>query len=129
RLLRQLPYVIGVGLDLIAGAFILIAVSRLPLFIVQAIIASGVVLTAFLEQLFLKRKLSPTVYLAAAVVLIGLGSLAAASHGEPTTTVSNTVKDVIIGAPVLLLGIGAVAMKVRNKLTTGALAGLSGTAF
>jgi drug/metabolite transporter (DMT)-like permease len=129
RLFRQLPYAAGIVLDLLAGIFTLIAVNRLPLFIVQAIIASCVVLTAFLEQLLLKRKLGRQIYSAAAVALVGLGCLALASHSEKTASVGVPVKDSIVAAPVLLLAVGAIVLKVKSRLSTFVLAGLSGAAF
>lgn len=129
RLFQQIPYSVGIVFDLLAGVCTLIAVNRLPLFIVQAIIASCVVLTAFLEQIFLKRKLSRQIYIAAVVVLAGLGLLALASHSEKTATISSSVKDIIIVCPFFLFVVGAAAIKLKKRLGAMVLAILSGAAF
>lgn len=129
RLFRQLPYVAGICCDALAGLCTLAAVSRLPLFAVQAIIATAVVLTALFERLFLKRRLSRTIYAAAAIVLLGLGCLALAAHSEPTARASATVRDTILLAPIFLVIAGAAAIKLRDRQGAAILAVLSGAAF
>lgn len=129
RLLRQMPYVLGILLDLFAGIFTLIAVHTLPLFVVQAIIASCVVLTAFLERVFLRHTLRMQTYYATAIVLVGLVCLAAASHSEKTAVVNSTLEHAIMLLPVGLLIVGAVAVRSERKLGTFVLAALSGCAF
>lgn len=129
QLIRQWPYATGIILDLAAGVFTLIAVNRLPLFIVQAIIACCVVLTAFLERIFLHRVLRLQVYIAALVVLIGLMFVASAAHGESAATVSTTLKYTLASLPLLLAVIGAVVVRVERKAGAFILAALSGFAF
>ena len=129
KLGKQLPYVSGLTLDLFAGVFTLIAVNRLPLFLVQAIIASCIVLTAYMERVFLKRTLHLRTYLASFIVVIGLGVLALASHSESTATVSQTVKDAVIVLPVALAIIGGLVVRFKGKLGAALLAGLSGLGF
>ena len=129
QLFRQLPYAAGIVLDLAAGVFTLIAVNRLPLFIVQAIIACCVVLTAFLERIFLHRILRVQTYIAALVVLIGLIGVASAAHGEGTATVSPTLKYTFAALPLLLAIIGAVVVRTERRAGAIILAALSGCAF
>lgn len=119
----------SIGLDSIAGICTLIAVARLPLFIVQAIIASCVVMVAFLERIFLKHKLSKRIYIAAVIVLVGLACLGLASHSEKTAVVSLLVRNVIVGAPLLIVPIGAAAIKFKGTISTVILSVLSGAAF
>jgi drug/metabolite transporter (DMT)-like permease len=129
QLVRQWPYAIGLVLDLGAGICTLIAVNKLPLFIVQAIIACCVVLTAFLERIFLHRILRLQTYVAALVVLAGLVCVATAAHGESTATVSAGVKYTLAVLPLLLAIIGAVVVRIRSRAGAFILAGLSGCAF
>jgi len=129
RLFRQVPYVLGLVLDLLAGIFTLIAAHTLPLFVVQAIIAGCVVITAWFEQVFLHRRLTKQIYLAAVVVLIGLGCLAAASHAERTAVAGAGFLRALAVAPVVLVAIGALGIKFRGRLSAVVLAVLSGAAF
>ncbi len=129
RLLKQWPYATGLLLDLLAGVGVLIAVNRLPLFIVQAIIACCVVLTALLERIFLHRRLRWRTYAAAVMVLLGLSGVALAAHTESTAVVSATTKNMIAALPLLLATVGAIAMRVQHKVGAFILAGLSGCAF
>ncbi len=129
RLFRQVPYVIGLVLDLAAGILTLVAANKLPLFLVQAIVATSVLLTAFLERFFLKRKINWRTYVAALVVVLGLGCLSLAAQPEKTAVVSAAVKHTILLMPVLLILLGAVFIKSSGRLSTWLLAGLSGVAF
>ncbi|HUB93148.1 MAG TPA: hypothetical protein VMB52_01450 [Verrucomicrobiae bacterium] len=129
RLLRQLPYASGLLLDLLAGILTLIAVNRLPLFAAQAIIASCVVVTAFLERVFLKHELRRSTYYAAGVVLAGLACVALAAHGERTATVSLALRCVLIAMPLVIAALGLGVLKFDHKLGAFLLAVLSGCAF
>jgi drug/metabolite transporter (DMT)-like permease len=129
KLAKQLPYVGGLILDLLAGVLTLAAVSRLPIFFVQAVIASCVVLTAYMERVFLKRKLHLRTYIASFVVVIGLGVLALASHGESTAVATQSVKDSIVLLPIPLAVVGAAAVKLKGKFSSSLLAALSGIGF
>lgn len=129
HLLKQLPYIAGILFDLLAGLLTLVAVKTLPLFVVQSVIASCVVMTAILEHVFLKRQLKLQTYIASIVVLIGLGCLALASHSEQTAIVSQLIKLLILLTPVMLIAIGAISIRYNNRLSAALLAILSGAAF
>jgi hypothetical protein len=129
QLFGQLPYVLGILLDLIAGICTLVAVNRLPLFIVQAVIACCVVLTAFLERIFLHRALRPQTYYATGVVLLGLICVAFAAHSEKAAVVGAMVRFVLAITPVILLLVGAVVVRMKRKIGAFVLAALSGCAF
>ncbi len=129
HLFKRLPYIAGILLDIFAGILTLVAVKTLPLFIVQSVIASCVVMTAIFERIFLKRRLALQTYLACSIVLIGLGCLAFAAHSEQTATVSQLVKKILLLTPVVLVVIGALCMKYKNRMSATSLAVLSGAAF
>ncbi len=129
HLLRQIPYVAGLALDLLAGILTLIAVNKLPLFLVQAIIASCVVMTAFFEQWFFKRKLSRATYIAALVVVIGLACIAVAAHSESTAVASPLLMRCLFATPVFFVAAGAIAVRLKSRLGFILLAVLSGAAF
>jgi hypothetical protein len=50
RLAQDKPYIVGVLLDILGWLFTLYAVQNLPLFLVEAVIASNIIVTAFLER-------------------------------------------------------------------------------
>jgi drug/metabolite transporter (DMT)-like permease len=56
NLKKSIPYLIGIVLDLFAWVFTLIAVHRLPLFLVQPIIACSIIVTVAVENYLLKRR-------------------------------------------------------------------------
>lgn len=129
NLFQQLPYVAGVVIDLFAGVLTLIAVNKLPLFLVQAVFASSVVLTAFCEQIFLKRKMKKRTYGASLIVMVGLGLLALSSHSEHTAQASSAVKYIFGFLPIVLAAAGFIAIKLSNKAGAFILSSLSGVAF
>ena len=75
RLFTELPYAAGLLLDGLAGFFTLIAVHSLPLFTVQTISASCVVITAYIERIVMHRKMPSHIAYAAFCVVLGLGLL------------------------------------------------------
>jgi drug/metabolite transporter (DMT)-like permease len=119
----------GVALDIIAWILTLIAVRTLPLFLVQAVIAGAVVITALIDRFILHRKRHIYAYWAILVVLVGLVALAVAAvpgHARQTTV---AVHWSILLAPLILLLLGTYYVRTHTKRGAGILAGLSGIAF
>jgi drug/metabolite transporter (DMT)-like permease len=84
---RSAPYLIGVSLDVVAFLVSTLALRRLPLFSVQAIIASSVVVTALLAGPVLSVRLRRSEALAVATVCLGLILLGlSASDSQPGPT-------------------------------------------
>src|SRR4051794_20939591 len=88
RLLRSLPYVVGLGLDGIGFALSLAALRTQPLFIVQAIVSSSLAVTALLAVLTLHARLELLEWFALGMVTAGLTMLALSARDEPGSTVS-----------------------------------------
>src|SRR5919199_4485434 len=59
RLAHQLPYVLGLGCDLAGFGLSLVALRTLPLFAVQAAVASAIGVTAVLAAFVLPQVASP----------------------------------------------------------------------
>ena len=89
RLVRSWRYLLGLGLDGLAFVFSIAALRTLPLFAVQAIVASFLAVTAILGTIFLDLKLRRLDQVGVVAVVIGLimvGSSAApesAGHAGP----------------------------------------------
>lgn len=84
RLAGQLPYVAGVALDLAGFVAELAALRSLPLFVVQAVIAANLAVTAVVAARVMRIRLSRAEGTAVAVVCTGLAMLGlSAGHESP----------------------------------------------
>ena len=129
RLFQDKPYITGVLLDLLGWVFTLIAVQYLPLFLVGAIIASGIIVTALIEQLFLHQRISFKSYAAIIIILIGLVLLSLASSSEKSKPISDLTKYIILSIPIPIAVISYVLARRKNYQVTILLGILSGIAF
>ena len=103
-LLRQAPYVAGLTLDLVGFFATVVALRRLPLFFVQAAVASSVGVTVVLAVVVLKQPLQRREVVALAGLGAGLLLLALAARPDPPTAISRA------GQFAILIGVGAVAI-------------------
>jgi drug/metabolite transporter (DMT)-like permease len=81
RLARQGPYVLGLGLDVAGFGLSVLALRTLPLFAVEAAVASSIAVTALLAAVVLRQV--PTRREAAALGGIGAGLLLLAASAAP----------------------------------------------
>jgi hypothetical protein len=70
--LRHPAYVAGLGCDLLAWIASLLALARLPLFVVQSVIAGSLVVTVVLARLVLRVAVSPVARVGTVAVVVGL---------------------------------------------------------
>ncbi|HEY5267577.1 MAG TPA: hypothetical protein VII94_00380 [Candidatus Saccharimonadales bacterium] len=129
RLFQDKPYILGIFIDFLGWVFTLIAVQYLPLFLVGSIIASGIVVAAFIERFFRHQRIKFKSYLAIIAILIGLVLLAIASSSQRAKPISDTIKYSIILIPVPVAIIAYVLARRRKYITTVVLGILSGIAF
>jgi drug/metabolite transporter (DMT)-like permease len=130
RITTQLPYLLGLGLDLAGFILSLLALLRLPLFAVQAIAASSigvvVVLSSVLHQVWPPRRQ----LLILGVLAVGLVSLAAAaSPDRPKAAPGWFGVAMWIGVVVIAVVGAAVARTLTGERAGAVLGGLSGLAF
>ncbi|MGW4898396.1 hypothetical protein ACWEQL_40075 [Kitasatospora sp. NPDC004240] len=87
--LRQWPFVVGVGMDMAGFAAELFALERLPLYVVEAALASALAVTAVGASRVLRIRLRPQEWAGVAAVCLGLAVLAVTAgrdgegHGDP----------------------------------------------
>jgi drug/metabolite transporter (DMT)-like permease len=129
RLFQNVPYVAGVGLDVLGWMLTLYAVHYLPLFLVEAIIAANIVVTALIERIFMHQKISRRSYFAIITILVGLILVAIASSAGRSEPISNVVKWLIIFSPVPLGIAGYMLARHKSYRSTVGLAVLGGLAF
>ena len=135
RVASQGPYLVGLGLDAVGWGLSLLALVRLPLFAVQAVVAASMGFVVLFAALI--EKIRPTVRQVWILVALGVGLLGLAATAAPdkARAVSGAFT-LAVWIGVLIVGIaGVVAPRWlgphRASATLGALAGLAfgGTAL
>ncbi len=129
RLFQNAPYVSGIGLDVLGWMLTLYAVHYLPLFLVEAIIATNIVVTAFIERLFRHQQISRRSYFAIITIVVGLILVAIASSAGRSEPISSVVRWLIIFSPVPLGIAGYILARLKSYQSTVVLAVLGGLAF
>lgn len=127
RLAGQWRFMAGIGLDALGFLLELAALRSLPLFVVQAIIASSLAVTAIVAGLVMKIRLRPVEWAAIGVVCAGLAMLGLSAGVENPDPVSATVKWTLLAAVLALAALGAAAGRLTGRirdLMLGAVAGL-----
>jgi drug/metabolite transporter (DMT)-like permease len=129
RLLKNIPYLLGILLAIGGYGLSLVALRVLPLFLVQSLIAASVVVTALGEWFFLHKKFGKQTYIALAIVLVGLGLLGISAVSGPAIVNNDTAK-LLIETSIIPLGIiGVVFVYQQNKLSAFVLAAIGGILF
>ena len=106
---------------------LLIALRRLPLFAVQAIIAANLAVTAVVAAWLIHLELAVREWLAVAGVVIGVGMLGSSAGAHVVTGVSYEFKLALILAVAGIALVGVAASRMRSPAKTpvlGAVAGL-----
>jgi drug/metabolite transporter (DMT)-like permease len=127
RMLRQGPFLASIGIDLLGFIAQLVALRRLPLFAVQAIIAANLAVTAVFAAWLMKARLSGREWLAVAGVVAGVGLLGSSAGAQGAATVGWGFQ---LGLIIAVAGValaGVAAARLPNPARTpvlGAIAGL-----
>jgi drug/metabolite transporter (DMT)-like permease len=127
RMLRQWRFVASLCLDALGFVAQLIALRRLPLFAVQAIVASNLAVTAVLASLLIGAALSWREWLAVTGVVAGVGLLGSSAGAEGASQAGTVFKIALIVAVAGLALCGVAAARLRDPLRTlllGTVAGL-----
>jgi drug/metabolite transporter (DMT)-like permease len=129
RLLGQWRFVASLGIDLVGFVAQLVALRRLPLFAVQAVIASNVAVTAVFAAWLMRARLSGREWLAVAGVVVGVGLLGSSAGAEGATTVGPAFQ---IGLMVAVVGValaGMAAARLPGWARTPALGATAGLGY
>jgi drug/metabolite transporter (DMT)-like permease len=127
RMLRQWMFVVSICIDLLGFVAQLIALARLPLFAVQAIIAANLAVTAVCAAWLMHARLGLREWLAVGGVVAGVGLLGASAGVEGAARVGFGFKLglIVAVAAVALLGLAAARLPARYRtLALGTAAGL-----
>lgn len=127
RLIKQGPFIAGITLDFFAFAAQFLALRTLPVFLVQAIQASNLAVTAVVSIPLLGMRLRGREWAAIGAVCAGLALLGVAAGSEHAAPVSDRTRwGLLIGAVVVSV-IGFVAgmlVKRHGPVALGFVAGL-----
>src|SRR5215475_7514375 len=87
RMARQGLFLASIAIDIVGFVAQLIALRRLPLFAVQAIMASNLAVTAVCAAWLMKARLAVREWLAVAGVVVGVGLLGSSAGAEGAQSV------------------------------------------
>ena len=127
RMLRQWHFLASLVLDLVGFAAQLVALRRLPLFAVQAMIAANLAVTAVTASWLIQLELAWREWLAVAGVVAGVGMLGSSAGEQAASHVGAPFKLALIVAVAGIALAGVASSRLRPPLRTpllGAVAGL-----
>jgi drug/metabolite transporter (DMT)-like permease len=129
RMLHQWRFVVSVCLDALGFLAQLVALQRLPLFVVQAFVASNLAVTAVVASRLIGVTLSWREWAAVVGVVVGVGLLGSTAGAEGAAQVGAVFKLALIVAIAGLAVIGMAAAKLNEPYRTTALGLVAGFGF
>jgi drug/metabolite transporter (DMT)-like permease len=129
RMLHQWRFVVSICLDALGFLAQLVALHRLPLFAVQAFVASNLAVTAVVASWVIGVNLSWREWSAALGVVAGVGLLGSSAGAEGAAQVGAVFKLALIVAVAGLAVIGLAAAKLNEPFRTTALGLVAGFGF
>jgi drug/metabolite transporter (DMT)-like permease len=129
RMLRQWRFVASLGLDTLGFLAQLVALHRLPLFAVQAMIAANLAVTAVCATWLINAVLSWREWMAVGGVVAGVGLLGSSAGPEGATQASVVFKLALIGAIAGLGLLGMAAGRLPDPFRTPVLGVVAGAGY
>jgi drug/metabolite transporter (DMT)-like permease len=129
RMLHQWRFVASMGLDTLGFLAQLIALQRLPIFMVQAFVASNLAVTAVVASWLIGVKLSWREWAAVFGVVAGVGLVGSSAGAEGAAQVGAVFKLALIVAVAGLAVVGMAAAKLNDPYRTSALGLVAGFGF
>jgi drug/metabolite transporter (DMT)-like permease len=129
RLLRQWRFVVSICLDALGFVAQLVALHRLPLFAVQAFVASNLAVTAVVASRVIGVNLSWREWTAVFGVVAGVGLLGSSAGAEGAAQAGAVFKLALIVAIAGLAVVGMAAAKLNEPYRTTALGVTAGLGF
>jgi drug/metabolite transporter (DMT)-like permease len=129
RMLRQGLFLGSMALDLLGFVAQIVALRRLPLFAVQAIIAANLAVTAVVAAWLMHARLAVREWLAVAGVVVGVGLLSLSAGAEGAARVGSPFE---LGLIVAVVGVGVAGFAVArlpNPYRTPALGAIAGLGY
>jgi len=129
RMLRQWRFVASLGLDTVGFLAQLVALHRLPLFAVQAMIAANLAVTAVCATWLIGAVLRWREWVAVGGVVTGVGLLGTSAGPEGASQAGVVFKLALIVAVAGLGLVGVAAGRLPDRLRTPVLGVIAGTGY
>jgi drug/metabolite transporter (DMT)-like permease len=129
RLVRQGLFLVSIAIDLVGFLAQLVALRRLPIFAVQAIIAANLAVTAVFAAWLMKMRLELREWLAVAGVVIGVALLALSTGAQGAKHVGSEFELGLILAVVAVGLCGFAVARLPNPVRTPALGAIAGLGY
>jgi drug/metabolite transporter (DMT)-like permease len=129
RMLRQWRFVASLCLDTLGFIAQLVALQRLPLFAVQAMVAANLAVTAVLASALIGVTLSWREWLAVTGVVTGVGLLGSSAGPEGASQAGAVFKLALIVAVAVLAVCGIAAARLRDTRRTLLLGVIAGFGY
>jgi drug/metabolite transporter (DMT)-like permease len=129
RMLHQWRFVASIGLDSLGFVAQLVALQRLPLFTVQAMVASNLAVTAVVASWVTKTRLGARAWAAVTGVVAGVGLLGSSAGAEGATDAGAVFKLALIVAIAGIGLVGLAAARLPNPVRTPALGAIAGLGY
>jgi len=129
RLVRRVPFLGGVLLDI--GGFVaqFAALRAVPVFLVQAALAANLAVTAVVAVPVLGTRLQRREWIAVAAVTAGLGMLAVSAGAEGHGVMRGSLRLALLGSVVLLAVAGFAAGRLPDPARSAVLGVVAGLSF
>ncbi len=129
RLLGQWRFLASLGIDIVGFLAQLVALQRLPLFAVQAIIAANLAVTAVFAALLMHVRLSLREWLSVTGVVVGVGLLGTSAGAEGAATVGFAFQLALMVTVAGVAVAGIAAARLPNRIRTPALGAIAGLGY
>ena len=129
RLVRQPLFLLALSLNLFGFGLHVAALQALPLFLVQAVIAGSVAVTALLSVRVFGRRLGRQEWGAVALIVVALALLASSATDEHAAVTSDLAVLMLAGGVVAIAAAAAVARRVPGPTGAVLLGLLAGCGF
>ncbi|MDQ1483246.1 MAG: hypothetical protein QOF35_1322 [Actinomycetota bacterium] len=127
-ILVQAPYLLGLGLDVVAFLSNVVALQQLPLFLVQAILTASVGVTAVVAAIRGTR-LTWRDWTSLAVLGLGLVLLSVSANSDTAVAVSDFARYEILASLIVPTVTGLVGLRLGGRASSKVLACASGLAY
>jgi drug/metabolite transporter (DMT)-like permease len=129
RMLRQGLFLASIGIDVVGFLAQLVALRRLPIFAVQAIIAANLAVTAVLAAWIIKMRLALREWLAVAGVIVGVALLTLSTGAQGAKHVGSEFELGLILAVAAVGLAGFAVARLPNPVRTPALGAIAGLGY
>ena len=129
RLLGQWRFLASLGIDIVGFVAQLVALQRLPLFAVQAMIAANLAVTAVFAALLMHVRLSMREWLSVTGVVVGVGLLGTSAGAQGAATVGFAFQLALMVTVAGVAVAGIAAARLPSPARTPALGACAGLGY